>query len=80
MARAVTSLRTSNENGAMITLIITCSLGESVRRELEGGGGRKEDSLLKSGHHIHASSHTESLEANSREYEGIAIDTQEAIT
>lgn len=44
----MTSLRTSNENGAMITLIITCSLGEAVRRELGGGGGRFEDSVSQS--------------------------------
>lgn len=75
----MTSLRTSNENGAMITLIITCSLGESVRRELEGGGGRYEDSVSQSQVTI---SHTKSLalEANSREFRGITINTQKAIT
>lgn len=73
----MTSLRTSNENGAMITLIITCSLGESVRRELEGGVGRYE--VFQSQVTI---SHTKSLalEANSREFRGITINTQKAIT
>jgi len=67
----MTPLRTSNENGAMITLIITCSQGESVRREPEGGGGRFEDFVSQSQVTI---SHTKSsaLEANSGEFRGIS--------